>query len=362
MYSLVVLLSTIVCATFVGAFVQRRGRRWTVAFALSYATLLYTHNWGLFLGAALAFAFVVFVRQWREGLLAAGIVLAAYAPWLPTLAFQIAHTGAPWANPPDLESLEKAPQELLGYTGQFVLLLAGGYGLSTLPGGHRDRRAAVPLAAAAAVAILVPWLLSQASPAWATRYLAVAVAPLLLLAAAGMARAAGLGVAALAVIALVWIGTDMPSTKSNVHSVTAAVAPSLEDGDTVISTQPEQVPVLRYYLRDLDLRYATITGPVADLGVTDWRDGTERLERTSIAEDLEPVLREVPVEGRVALVVPDFGILGRWKAPWTELVRTRSLAWEDAMRRDPRFRVITIEPPNPVARPNEVRATVFARR
>ena len=65
---------------------------------------------------------------------------------------------------------------------------------------------------------------------------------------------------------------------------------------------------------------------------------------------------------RVALVTPDFGILGRWKAPWSELVRARSLAWEDAMLYDPRFRVVTVEPPNPVRRPNEVRATVFIRR
>jgi hypothetical protein len=64
----------------------------------------------------------------------------------------------------------------------------------------------------------------------------------------------------------------------------------------------------------------------------------------------------------VALITPDFAILGRWKAPWTEIVRARSLAWEDSMRRDPRFRVVTVEPPNPVARPNELRATVFVRR
>jgi mannosyltransferase len=364
MYSLVVLLSLTTCATFVGAFVQARGRRWTVAFALSETMLLYTHNWGLFLGAGLALAFLLVARdQLKEGVVAAAIVLVLYAAWLPTLAFQVRHTGAPWANAPDFARLYEAPQQLLGLTGSYLLLIAGGAGLATLTWRAREARAATALAIVAATALLLPWLVSQVNPAWALRYLAVAVGPLLLLATVGLARAGRLGVAALAITALVWLATDAPSTKSNVHSVAAAVAPSLRPGDVVISTQPEQVPVLHYYLHDLPgLRFATLTGRVRDLGVTDWRDGTDRLERTSPADDLEPVLAATRPGTRVALVVPDFSILDRWKAPWSELVRARSLAWEDTMRRDPRFRVVTIEPPNPVARPNELRATVFLRR
>ena len=41
------------------------------------------------------------------------------------------------------------------------------------------------------------WLLSQASPAWANRYLAVALPPFLLLAAGGLANAKRLGVVGL---------------------------------------------------------------------------------------------------------------------------------------------------------------------
>jgi mannosyltransferase len=364
MYSLVVLLSLVTCATFVGAFVLDRGRRWTVAFALAQTTLLYTHNWGLFLAIGLAIAFLVVARdKLREGLIAAAIVAVLFAPWLPTLAFQVQHTGAPWANAPDFARLYEAPQELLGLTGQYLLLIAGGAGLATLAWRAREARTALALAIAAATALALPWVLSQINPAWALRYLAVAVGPLLLLATIGLARAGRLGLAALAITALVWIATDSPSTKSNVHSVADAVSPSLRPGDIVISTQPEQVPVLHYYLHDVpDLHYATLTGPLTDLGVTDWRDGTDRLKATSPARDLEPLLAATRPGRRVALIVPDFSILSRWKAPWSELVRARSLAWEDAMRRDPRFRVITIEPPNPVARPNELRATLFVRR
>ncbi len=365
MYSLVVLLSITTCATFVGAFVLDRGRRWTVAFALSQAVLLYTHNWGFFLGAGLAVALAVVARdRFKEGLLAAAIIFVLYVPWIPTLVFQVQHTGAPWANAPDFRDLYEAPQDLLGLTGQYLLLVAGGAGLATIGSWrHRLAKAAIALSVIAAVSLLLPWLLSQVSPAWSLRYTAVAVGPLLLLAALGTARSGWVGIAAVALTALVWVAFDPPSTKSNVHSVTAAIEPSLRPGDTVIATQPEQAPVLHYYLHDIDdLHYATLFGPLADLGVTDWRDGTEHLEQTTIAKDLEPILAAIPPGRRVVLVTPDFGILGRWKAPWSELVRARSLAWEDAMHSDPRFRVVTVEPPNPVRRPNEVRAIVFARQ
>ena len=364
MYSLVVLLSLVTCATFVGAFIQVRGRRWTVAYALAQVTLLYTHNWGFFLAAGLALAFALTARdQRREGLIAAGIVLLVYAPWIPTLLFQVRHTGAPWANPPSFQTLYEAPQQLLGLTGQYLLLTAGGVGLGTLAWRSRDADAALALAVVAFVTLALPWLISAIAPAWALRYLAVAVGPLLLLAALGTSRAGRLGLAAVTLTALVWIAADVRSTKSNVHSLTATVAPSLRPGDTVLSTQPEQIPVLHYYLHDIaGLRYATLWGPVTDLGVTDWRDGTDHLARTSIAADLDPVLDGVAPGQRVALITPDFSILARWKAPWSKLVRARSLAWEDAMRRDSRFRVVTVEPPNPVARANELRAIVFIRR
>ena len=57
-----------------------------------------------------------------------------------------------------------------------------------------------------------------------------------------------------------------------------AIAPSLSPGDVVVSTQPEQVPVLHHYLPK-GLRYATLTGYVTDVGVTDWRDGVSGCAR-----------------------------------------------------------------------------------
>lgn len=377
MYSLVVLLSLTACACFAGAFALDRGRRWVVGFALAQVVLLYTHNWGLFLGAGLVAAWAVLVRLagpgrrhrlMRDGLLAAVIVGVLYAPWLPTLAFQAAHTGAPWANPPDIVDLVRAPMHLLGNIAQYLLLLGTAAGLATLVRGPVRRwapeaRAALALLVALVVSLGVPWLISQAAPAWALRYLAIAVGPMVLLSALGLARAGLVGLGALVLVGLVSLGVSGPRTKSNVRSVAEAIAPALGPGDLLISTQPEQVPVLHYYLHDVaGLRWASITGPLPDLGVTDWRDGAERLEATSVRRDLAPLLDAVKPGGRAALVEPSFSILARWKAPWSALVRIRSLAWDEAMRNDPRFRVLTVEPLDPVARPNELRATLFMRK
>ena len=105
------------------------------------------------------------------------------------------------------------------------------------------------------------WALSQASPAWANRYLAVALAPFLLLAAGGLAHARRLGIVGLVLVVIMWAQDAAPVEKSNVRAVAHAIGPSLAPGDLVISTQPETIPVLHYYLPD-GLRYATLTGEV----------------------------------------------------------------------------------------------------
>ena len=367
MYALVVLLGVVACAGFVGTFVQRRGRRWGIALALSLTALLYTHNWALFLGAAMGIAWLaLLVRDralLRPGLWSFGAVALLYAPWVPTLLFQAAHTGAPWARRPRLENLTRVPELLLGQVEYPLLVLAGAVALLGALRRHPDRRAAGVLLGVFAGTVLIAWLASQASPAWATRYLAVAVAPLLLAAAVAIAHAGSAGLVALALVALGSINVAGPSTKSNVANVAAQLAPTLRPGDLVVSTQPEQAPNLAYYLHDEEgLRWATLWGPLEDLGVTDWRDGVERMRRLTPAEDLAPLLDRLPVGSRVALVEPEIHDLGRWSAPWTTMVRVRSNQWRAWMLDDARFRVIAIRPEEFVPpAPNPVRATVFLK-
>jgi hypothetical protein len=383
MYSLVSLLGLVSLTCWLQAFStdapEGGGVRITpaIGFAVAFAAMLYTHNWALFFGVASGVAWLVLLalargpermRLLRTGLLAYGLVVLLYLPWLPNALYQAAHTGAPWSKAPSLAALASTPARLLGVEAEIALFLAGGAGLAVLLGRrHGGRleaagRAVVALALMAVLTIVVAWLASQLSPAWANRYLSAALAPWLLLCAAGLAYAGRLGLVALALVAVLWAIQGAPDEKSNVRAVTQAIAPSLRPGDLVVSTQPEQVSVLHYYLPP-GLRYATLTGRVPDVGVTDWRDGVARLKASSPRRDLAPLLDALPSGSRVALVQPIFYYLGRWSAPWTEQVRLKSEAWEQFLSNDPRFGVVREEPAALFpARPNPVRATVYLKR
>ena len=349
-----------------------------LGFAVALAAMLYTHNWAIFLGLATGGAGLVLLalappherrRLLRTALPAYGVALLLYLPWLPTLLYQVAHTGAPWSRTPDLADLASTPARLLGATAEIALALAAGAGLVAIvrqrAGGGLTAagRAVLALALIGVLTVVVAWLSSQVTPAWATRYLATAVAPFLLLAAAGLGHAGRLGIAGAVLAVALSVAADAPpSEKSNVRDVAEAVAPSLRPGDLVVTTWPEQVSVLSYYLPE-GLRYATLTGPVPDLGVTDWRDGVERLEATSAERDLAPLMDALPPGRRMALVQPIIYDLGPWSAPWTELIRLRSEEWAQYMSNDRRFGVIRQDPASLFPRdPIPVQVTVYLKR
>ena len=345
MYSLVIILSLLATATFLHAFAFGR-RRYVPAFALALAALLYTHNWALFftLGTLAALAFVVRSSAERRPLLrdaalAYGAAALAYAPWLPTLLDQSRHTGAPWSNPPSpLELLGGFLIVLAGQGALVALLLAGGTGLGRLLGARAsaERTAVLATMVLGGATLVSAWTFSQFTPAWANRYLGVLVGPFLLLAAANLPRAGRLGVAALALVVIFWAPYAASEDKSNVDTIASLYGSSVRAGDVVLSTQPEQVPVLAYYL-GYDRRYATPVGPVADPRVMDWRDVLDRLQAAKPETTLEPIVAALPPGGRIFLVQPFFRAEGPWTAPWTELVRTRSEEWWLALASDHRF-------------------------
>ena len=103
------------------------------------------------------------------------------------------------------------------------------------------------------------------------------------------------------------------------REVAAAIAPSLRPGDLVVSTQPEQIPVLHHYLPP-GLRYATLWGPVDDLGVTDWRDGVRAAARhDGPARPHAAAGQRSRAGSRIVLVEPIVNDIGQLVAPWTEL-------------------------------------------
>jgi mannosyltransferase len=380
MYALVALLALVACGAFGRAFTgddsARARRPWAIVLAVALAALLYTHNWAIFFCAACGATWLFLVFRTPHGvvrrdLLVTGAVafggaLVLYLPWVPTTLYQAAHTGAPWSEAPTVLALLGSLGQMLGPFAQVALILAAGAGLGALWSRHGERMSPAGRAAACLLAIglgtvVLAWLGSQLSPAWANRYLAVGVAPLLLVSAAGLANAGRLGIAGLIVAAALAAGDTAPDDKSNVRDIADAVGPSLRSGDLVVSTQPEQIAALSYYLPD-GLRYATITGPVSDTGVTDWRDGPERLRAATTARDLRPLLDTLRPGQRLALVQPIIFDVRRWKAPWTELVRIRSDEWRQYIGNDPRFSVAAEEPMLPIdRRPNAVQATLFVK-
>ena len=345
MYSLVILLSLLATAAFVHGFAYRR-RRYVALFGALLAVMLYTHNWALFFAVGAVGALAVCVREGdnRRGLLvdgglAFGGAALAYAPWVPSLVYQALHTGAPWSNTPSPLELVGGLSAVLSGQGSLVaLVLAATLGLGAVVRGRGrpERTGLLATMAIAAGTLLSGWLFSQLAPAWANRYLAVLVGPVLLLAAAGLPRAGRLGVVALALVIVFWGAFRAHEPKSNAREIAARYEPELGSGDLIVSTHPEQVPVLAYYF-GYDRSYATPLGPVDETRVMDWRDALERLEASSPKTTLAPLLDELPVGRKVLLVRPLIREESAWTADWTSLVRRRSYQWGWALAHDSRF-------------------------
>ena len=369
MYTLLVTLSLVAAGAFTHAFAFGR-RRYLVLFAGVLTVMLYTHNWALFFTAAAGLAVVPCVlgtserrARVRDGVIAFGAAGLLFVPWVPTLVSQVQHTGAPWATAPLASRLSRDLSFLLGGDAAAIaILLAAGTGLAAVLArrGSSERTAVLALVVLAAGTLALGWAVSQISPAWTARYLAVVVGPLLLLAAVGFARAGRFGIVALALVLVLWVDFRAGDSKSNVREVATASASRLAPGDVVVSTHPEQIPVLRYYLPE-GLRYTTPLGPVTDPGVMDWRDALDRLRGQRAQSTLGPLLDRLP-PGRRLLFVRPVTTRGGWNAPWTRLVRQRSAEWRRVIAMDNRFASDPVLPlPGYGSQRHPVRAVVYEK-
>ncbi|HSH23189.1 MAG TPA: glycosyltransferase family 39 protein [Acidimicrobiales bacterium] len=357
MYSLLALLSLVAVTALVRA-VALGHRRSLPTFVAAMTLVLYTHNWGLYLGVGLAVATLVAKRLgaelgWRDIAAAFGALALLYAPWLPTLAVQAAHTGAPWSAKPDLGDLVGAIPALIGDRAVGLVLivtavpaLIAGLRVQSAPG-----RVATVLATVAGAALVVAWLASQLAPAWAIRYFAIVLAPVLLLAAAGLARDGRRGLLALALVALVWVdlghrvglfGPPSIPRKSNVGPAAAAVADRLRPGDVVVSTHMEQVPLLRYYLGP-DLRYADPTGVVADPLLVDWRDALARVQAATPDDGLVPLVDAMDEGDHLVLACARLSPTSdraRLRLPWFKAMVRNCAEWRSTLDDDPTMELV----------------------
>jgi hypothetical protein len=374
MYALLVLLGILTSTAFILAFVQRR-RRWTPVFGVLLVLMLYTHNWGLFFGVACAVAFAWLWRGapaterrglLRDGAIGFGITALLYAPWLPTFASQAQHTGAPWSTRPMFDELIFGTTLTIGGRGPGVALaLAAGVAISAIAAQKRfrDLRTVQTLLILFAGTILIAFVASQLSPAWAARYLSIALGPLILFAAATLANADRLGLWALAIfVAICAIPQPVHLTESgDEKAVAQEIRGFLAPGDLVLVTHPERVPIMRHYLGP-KYRYADLFGPVKDPQIMDWRDAIDRMKTVRIKTNLEPRLDSVPLHGHIALVRPNVDKKSNsWKAPWTHRVNIFSRHWARALNRDRRFRPVKGAPFPYAQLKLGVRAVVYER-
>lgn len=386
--------------------------RWLVLAVGAALATLYTHNWGIFLAAALVSAGVLMALKhrdrtaWRRTLTFSLAVAAGYAPWMPSFLWQLQHTGAPWAPRPGILSLVLNP---LDATFSATITVVETVGVATGAGGRLapvwlsmwilavttavaafarhwrgrpSRRGRVeapaggtgnePLKLASSIVVLivlVAWTASQLVHAWASRYLGVAVAPLLLVlagvaAANRFARMLLPALAAVMCLSAVPVLIDPPgavSTKSNVSVVDASLRPELSPGDLVISTAPSELPVIAYYLPN-GLRYATAMGAVSDPHVVDWVNLTGRLAGADPRATLERILHTVPLGGRVLLVNPLSWATTQTPARYAGTVAAEGIAVNQEVLTDPHLTVVrTIRPASPGAVANPVEGILLVK-
>ncbi len=261
---------------------------------------------------------------------------------MPTVLSQVRHTGAPWSTSPGFRDLVLAPGAVVNGDAVLVaLVLVGGAGLLVLARRTDDDERTIVAALATVVAVTVfgAWLSSQFSPAWTTRYFAVLLGPVLLIGARGLVRADRRGLAALAAILFLWAGYSVRDDKENARQITAGVAGLVRPGELVVSTHPEQVPVLRYYL-GAGYRWATTMGPVSDAQVFDWRDAVDRLRGSRMQARVDQTVAAVPPGAEFVVVAPVFRDYRAWNATWTHLVWQKSMAYTSALQQDPRVRLV----------------------
>jgi mannosyltransferase len=350
-YELLVLLSLLTTAGFVQGFVYRR-RRYLVLFAVGLEAMLYTQaTAGLYAFGAVCALGVVYwfgsltpgsqpVRAGfvRDAAICLGAVALFYLPWLPTTIHQISHDTSPWhyapiagaALPSQITGGDRVDVTLL------VALLVGCVPL--MVAARRRSREAVTIWALITLTlagIVLARVGSAAGPAWVYRYFGVMVAPILLLAALGSARARVVGVIAI-VLTIAFCanpGSFAPGHKSNMQQLAAQLGPLLHRGDAVAVAQPEQTPLAAYYLPS-GLRWSTTLGPVSKPSVMNWSNAYSRLQDAAPAATIGAVVASLRPGQQLLFVRPLTEGVMNWKAPWTELVRRRAAQWGQILTRD----------------------------
>ena len=311
MYSLVMLLVFVGWLLLDEMFRSRRaGLGWYVALAATTAALLYTQYWSLWLGGALGLLMCWLAFRSDDpltrgtarrviGSLLVGVVL--FIPWLPTMLYQSAHTGTPWATP--MRPTAMVAWNLCVFAfGDFpdaalfagvmlimILLAIFGYGRtrSSLEVQFRPRR---QFAAEGLVVILVLGISSVmsfiAGAGYAPRYASVYFPLVAVIVAAGITRfiAPRIRLIVMLIVVLPMLGGSVLSardTRSQAREIVDAIGNSIGQAGDILVVCPDQLgPSIS---RELDLRSSGSLGLTSfsypdrgDIHFVDWVDYKQR--------------------------------------------------------------------------------------
>jgi hypothetical protein len=304
MYSLVMLLAA-AGALLLDRVLTRSSWGWVVALAATTGALLWTHYWGLYLGAVAGLALLV--AWWRRpsqrrevgrALVALGAGAALFLPWIPSLLEQASHTGTPWAIPSRPTQVAQATLAELGGGGfaealllatllavaatfVFVRPVAGDPARVDEPAPGSPLQARV-LVAATVATLAVGWLVAYLTDgAYAARYAAV-VAPFALVAVAvGLLRAPSelrplLGVAIVGLSALSVVH-NVGYLRTQSGELAGFLAAGAAPDDVVVVCPDQLAPDLVRSMEQRGLANEVWVYPDGgDPHIVDWRDYEER--------------------------------------------------------------------------------------
>ena len=162
--------------------------------------------------------------------------------------------------------------------------------------------------------LAVAWLVSQVSPAWTTRYLGVLLGPMLLVAALGLARAGALDLVALAIIFGIW--AIPKSHREQVERLRPAQGRcrSCRRATWCCRCSPSRGRCSRTTSRTSAERLICAghaLGAVENDRVMDWTDGYDRMQDATVAENLDPLVDNLPAGGHVLDRAPGHEPRGR---------------------------------------------------
>ena len=312
MYSMVVVLALAGYLCVMNA-LEDDGIGWLVAVALITGALVLTHYWALYLVAATVVLLALRLRSRATRRRAVHLLIAvavgglAFVPWLPSFAYQAAHTGTPWAlpiRPSTMFTITANDLGGIGAEGQIVgfiltvLLLLALFGIAhdrrhidldlrTVP-QVRTELAVTALTLAFGIAVVF-----VTSGTYQSRYAAVFVPFVLLAAAAGLTRFLAdwlrltiVGVLVVGGLLGGYRNVTVERTQLGAE-VVPAINASAKPGDIVLYCPDQLGPSGTRHLRGdvVTLAYPTL-GPTDRVDWVDYADRNAAADPDAIAQEV----------------------------------------------------------------------------